>query len=198
LLGLSRKLLYPVSYFTSHLFISFEVRSILNHATPASPSVGTFVPWQCRSLLKPSPSACTVLLGLFRVLVWFFETVSLCSPGCLRTCSVDQAGLELRDPPASVLEVKVCATYRFTPKPLNGAPLYCVRRWHLIHQSSHLKSLGRMVFQLCPLSPGCVIFQRLPCQLTQVLFARPLLCWLTLGSQPLCTVPAGCVCSCCV
>ncbi|EDL37774.1 mCG67764, partial [Mus musculus] len=38
--------------------------------------------------------------------------VSLYSPGCPRTCSVDQAGLELRHPPVSaipVLELKACA-----------------------------------------------------------------------------------------
>jgi hypothetical protein len=40
----------------------------------------------------------------------FWDRVSLCSPGYPGTCSVDQAGLELRDPPASpswVLELKV-------------------------------------------------------------------------------------------
>jgi hypothetical protein len=39
--------------------------------------------------------------------------VSLCSPGCPGTHFVDQAGLELRNPPASasrVLGLKVCAT----------------------------------------------------------------------------------------
>jgi hypothetical protein len=45
---------------------------------------------------------------------WFFrDNVSLCSPGCPGTHSVDQAGLELRNPPASasqVLGLKVCAT----------------------------------------------------------------------------------------
>jgi hypothetical protein len=46
---------------------------------------------------------------------WFFKTgfVSLCSSGCPGTHSVDQAGLELRNPPASasqVLGLKVCAT----------------------------------------------------------------------------------------
>jgi hypothetical protein len=56
---------------------------------------------------------------------WFFETgflsliylfrdrVSLYSPGCPGTHSVDQAGLELRNPPASasqVLGLKPCAT----------------------------------------------------------------------------------------
>jgi hypothetical protein len=41
------------------------------------------------------------------------DWVSLCSPGCPRTHFVDQAGLELRNPPASasrVLGLKACAT----------------------------------------------------------------------------------------
>jgi hypothetical protein len=45
-------------------------------------------------------------------LVWFFETrVSLCSPGCPGTHSVDHAVLKLRNTPAStsqVLGLKVC------------------------------------------------------------------------------------------
>jgi hypothetical protein len=45
--------------------------------------------------------------------LWFFQgRVSLCSPGCPGTHSVDQAGLELRNLPASasqVLGLKVCA-----------------------------------------------------------------------------------------
>jgi hypothetical protein len=43
----------------------------------------------------------------------FQDRVSLCSSGCPGTHSVDQAGLELRNPPASasqVRRVKVCAT----------------------------------------------------------------------------------------
>jgi hypothetical protein len=43
----------------------------------------------------------------------FRDTVSLCSPGCPGAHSVDQVGLELRNPPASasrVLGLKVCAT----------------------------------------------------------------------------------------
>jgi hypothetical protein len=43
----------------------------------------------------------------------FWDRVSLCSPGCPRTHSVDQAGLELRNLPASasqVLGLKACAT----------------------------------------------------------------------------------------
>jgi hypothetical protein len=43
-------------------------------------------------------------------LVWFFrDRVSLCSPACPGTHFVDQAGLKLRNPPASaspVLELK--------------------------------------------------------------------------------------------
>jgi hypothetical protein len=44
---------------------------------------------------------------------FFFETGFLCSPGYPGTHSVDQAGLELRNPPASAFEVlglKACAT----------------------------------------------------------------------------------------
>jgi hypothetical protein len=53
----------------------------------------------------------------FCLFVWFGlvfrDRVSLCSPDCPGTHSVDQAGLELRNPPASasqVLRLKVCAT----------------------------------------------------------------------------------------
>jgi hypothetical protein len=44
---------------------------------------------------------------------FFGDRVSLCSSGCPRTHFVDQAGLKLRDLPASasrVLGLKVCAT----------------------------------------------------------------------------------------
>jgi hypothetical protein len=51
------------------------------------------------------------------VVVVFQDRVSLCSSGCPGTHSVDQAGLQLRNPPASasasasgVLGLKVCAT----------------------------------------------------------------------------------------
>jgi hypothetical protein len=45
--------------------------------------------------------------------MYFRDRVSLRSPGCPRTLSVDQAGLKLRNSPASapqVLGSKVCAT----------------------------------------------------------------------------------------
>jgi hypothetical protein len=50
---------------------------------------------------------------LFLVFCFFRDRVSLCSSGCPGTHSVDQAGLELRNPPASasqVLGLKACAT----------------------------------------------------------------------------------------
>jgi hypothetical protein len=63
----------------------------------------------------------SVLLAQFFVCLFVFrDKVSLYSPGCPRTHFVDQAGFELRNPPASasqVLGLNVCAT---TPSP----------RWH--------------------------------------------------------------------
>jgi len=52
------------------------------------------------------------------VCLFFWDRVSLYSPGCPGTHSVDQAGLELRNSPASasrVLGLKVCATTPGSP-----------------------------------------------------------------------------------
>jgi hypothetical protein len=57
-----------------------------------------------------------VCLSLWLVCLFvlvFRDRVSLCSPGCPGTYSVDQAGLKLRNPPASasqVLGLKACTT----------------------------------------------------------------------------------------
>ncbi|CAH6777520.1 Gm4707 [Phodopus roborovskii] len=56
-----------------------------------------------------------VVLIFFFFFFFFFcqDRVSVCSPGCPGTHSVDQAGLELREPTASasqLLGLKVCAT----------------------------------------------------------------------------------------
>jgi hypothetical protein len=62
---------------------------------------------------------CGFICFFFFVFCWFFvclffqDMVSLYNPGCPGTRSVDQAGLELRNLPASasrVLGLKVCAT----------------------------------------------------------------------------------------
>jgi hypothetical protein len=51
------------------------------------------------------------LTFLFCFVLFFQDRVSLCSPGCPGTHLVDQADLELRNPPASasrVLGLKAC------------------------------------------------------------------------------------------
>jgi hypothetical protein len=77
--------------------------------------------------LRNLPASASQVLGLkacattARHIIYFYDffclffrdRVSLCSPGCPGTYSVDQAGLELRNPPASasqVLGLKACAT----------------------------------------------------------------------------------------
>jgi hypothetical protein len=55
-----------------------------------------------------------LLLFFWFLVFWFFwDRVSLYSPGCPGTHFVNQAGLELRNPPSSasgVLVLKVCTT----------------------------------------------------------------------------------------
>jgi hypothetical protein len=54
-----------------------------------------------------------LLIAFVFVYFVFQDRVSLCRTGCPGTYSVDQVGLELRNPPAStsqVLGLKVCAT----------------------------------------------------------------------------------------
>jgi hypothetical protein len=63
--------------------------------------------------------------SLFFFFFFFRDRVSLCSPGYPGTHSVDQAGLELRNPPASasrVLGLKVCATTPSFNLSLKGIP----------------------------------------------------------------------------
>jgi hypothetical protein len=56
----------------------------------------------------------SIFFYLLLLLFWFFrDRVSLYSPGCPGTHSVDQAGLKIRNQPASasqVLGLKACAT----------------------------------------------------------------------------------------
>ena len=56
---------------------------------------------------------CFILLLVFLFVLVFGDRVSLCSPGCPGTHSVDQAGLKLRNLPVSasqVLGLKACTT----------------------------------------------------------------------------------------
>jgi hypothetical protein len=83
--------------------------------------------------------------SFFFVCFCFFETdrVSLYSPGCAGTHSVDQASLELRNPPASaskMLGLKACATTalqisHFLTSKCN--PSNCVASWRTHWESEH-------------------------------------------------------------
>jgi hypothetical protein len=67
---------------------------------------------------------CLFVFVFVFVLFCFVRRVSLYCPGCPGTHSIDQAGLELRNPPASVSQVlglKVCATMPSDRKVLNIA-----------------------------------------------------------------------------
>jgi hypothetical protein len=68
--------------------------------------------YECRSIHTHTHTH-TLSLSLFFFFLVFRDRVSLYSPGCPGAHSVDQAGLELRNPPASasrVLGIKACAT----------------------------------------------------------------------------------------
>jgi hypothetical protein len=69
--------------------------------------------------LKCCSSNAIQLVVLFVLFCFAFQDrVSLCTPGCPGTHSVDQAGLELRNPPASasqVLGLKACAATTTQP-----------------------------------------------------------------------------------
>jgi hypothetical protein len=84
------------------LFFFLKSKSDFKHGQiPSSPDLRAMSVFVCLF----------VCLFLFCfVLVWFWflvfrDRVSLCSPGCPGTHSVDQAGLELRNPPASASRV---------------------------------------------------------------------------------------------
>jgi hypothetical protein len=64
-----------------------------------------------------------VLFFCFVLFCFFRDRVSLYSPGCPGTHLVDQAGLELRNPPASasqVLGLKACTTTAWQDSYLKG------------------------------------------------------------------------------
>jgi hypothetical protein len=55
-----------------------------------------------------------VVVFVFLFLLFFQDKVSLYNPGCPGTHSVDQAGLELRNPPASASQVLGLKAYTTT------------------------------------------------------------------------------------
>jgi hypothetical protein len=70
------------------------------------------VSWVYHLVMEPHEEELAIFTPFFFFLV-FRDRVSLYSPGCPGTHFVDQAGLELRNPPASasrVLGLKMCAT----------------------------------------------------------------------------------------
>jgi hypothetical protein len=93
-------------------------------------------------------------ISFFLFVCFFFvfrDRVSLCSPGCPGTHSVDQAGLDLRNSPASasqVLGLKTCAT---TPG-LGFISIACARRLKLANNSGRSSPSTMMVTCLYPLS----------------------------------------------
>jgi hypothetical protein len=75
-------------------------------------------------MLKPNSifsylNSCFVLF-CFVFVLFYRDRVSLCSPGCPGTHSVDQAGLELRNPPASASRVLGLKSYATTARHLNS------------------------------------------------------------------------------
>jgi hypothetical protein len=107
------------------------------------------------TLPHPTPTPGLAPLFLFWFWFWFLvfrDRVSLYSPGCPGTHSVDQAGLELRNPPASaswVLGLKACAT---TP---GLAPLFLRRQGIQGRSFPVYKLTGELRLPLDPEPPAC-------------------------------------------
>jgi hypothetical protein len=106
---------------------------------------------------------------LFACLFVFQDRVSLCSPGYPGTHSVDQAGLKLRNLPASasqVLGLKACATTA-RPSSLSSLPLY-----HLPPQSQRAGVYYLLVLLFWGLSRRlyrCILPMQLHLRLSYVL-----------------------------
>jgi hypothetical protein len=99
--------------------------SVLSYRTGRL-SVGEHRSHDSNKEARPSVS-CHLMMNAPSFFVCFRDRVSLCSPGCPGTHSGDQAGLELRNPPASasqVLGLKACTT---------TAQLECTSKWDLQH-----------------------------------------------------------------
>jgi hypothetical protein len=69
---------------------------------------------------------------------WFFETGFLCSPGCHRTHSVDQAGLELKRY-TCCLRVSIPAQNIMTKKQVGEERVYSAYTFHYHERKSGLE-----------------------------------------------------------
>jgi hypothetical protein len=76
-------------------------------------------------------------LFVFGFIFVFWHRVSLCSPGCPGTHSVDQAGLELRNPPASASQV-------LGSKAMTAQPTFSLEN----NQFASVRKLSSRVIQL--------------------------------------------------
>ena len=97
--------------FSSHLYISVSYFAliVLTKEHNTTKSLHALFNWR---ILMIFIYHCKTKDNFFFFLV-FWDRVSLCSLGCPGTHSVDQAGLELRNPPASAYQVlgsKACST----------------------------------------------------------------------------------------
>jgi hypothetical protein len=114
----------PIPFPVPTWWLTTFCNSVLGDLTPFSTVLWHCILWSWRCLGSSrdasSESCCSCWVeflhdtAAFGGGVGFFQyRVSLYSPGCPGTHFVDQAGLELRNPPASasqVLGLKVCAT----------------------------------------------------------------------------------------
>ena len=91
--------------------------------------------------------------------IWFYRNrVSLYSPGCPETYSVDQAGLELRNRPASasqVLGLKACATTARLFILFFLRFIYCYMSVHCSCLLTHQKRASDLITDGCEPPCGC-------------------------------------------
>jgi hypothetical protein len=100
----------------------------------------------------------------FFVVCLFRDRVSLCSSGCPGTHSVEYAGLELRNPPASasqVLGLKACTITAPEFSIVNHSAEQRTKCWQIVW---HLPILSSLYVNPCPYSPAQRTGSlRLPC-----------------------------------
>jgi hypothetical protein len=95
-----------------------------------------FIGWQLASLLPVQFWCWLSTLFIYLFILVFWDRVSLYSPGCPGAHFVDQAGLELRNPPASASQVLGLKAFATTPGSLT-------KYFYSILSSSNVKGLVR-------------------------------------------------------